>query len=122
MGVFGHFFSVYLFPFLSPSLGDGPIWTEILSQRAVKRKTTNQPTSTYAKSDHLLSADTDHGTFLTFRQKNTVISIRRVVSDSSRMYFLFQSLMFAGTFFSWCKGKFKVNKKCMLLKVVVCGK
>ena len=31
-----------LFP-LSPSLGDGPIYTEILSQRAVKPKTTNQP-------------------------------------------------------------------------------
>ena len=26
---------VYLFSFLSPSLGDGPIYTEILSQRAV---------------------------------------------------------------------------------------
>ena len=26
----------------SLSLGDGPIWTEILSQRAVKPKTTNQ--------------------------------------------------------------------------------
>ena len=29
---------------LSLSLGDGPIYTEILSQRAVKPKTTNQPT------------------------------------------------------------------------------
>ena len=32
-------------PFLSSfslSLGDGPMWTEILSQRAVKPKTTNQ--------------------------------------------------------------------------------
>ena len=28
----------------SLSLGNGPIWTEILSQRAVKPKTTNQPT------------------------------------------------------------------------------
>ena len=28
----------------SLSLGDGPILTEILSQRAVKPKTTNQPT------------------------------------------------------------------------------
>ena len=28
----------------SLSLGDGPIWTEILSQSAVKPKTTNQPT------------------------------------------------------------------------------
>ena len=34
---------VYHFSFLSPSLGDGPIQTEILSQRAVKPKTTNQP-------------------------------------------------------------------------------
>ena len=34
-----------IYPFfpLSPSCGDGPIWTEILSQRAVKPKTTNQP-------------------------------------------------------------------------------
>ena len=34
-----------IYPFLSSfslSLGDGPIWTEILSQRAVKPKTTNQ--------------------------------------------------------------------------------
>ena len=31
-----------LYPFsLSPSLGDGPIYTEILSQRAVKPETTN---------------------------------------------------------------------------------
>ena len=38
------FFSlVYLFSFLSHSLGDGPIKTEILSQRAVKPKTNNQP-------------------------------------------------------------------------------
>ena len=38
---------IYPFCPLSPSLlGDGPIWTEIiLSQRAVKPKTTNQPTS-----------------------------------------------------------------------------
>ena len=35
-------FSVgYLSSFLSPSLGDGPIQTEILSQRAVKAKPTN---------------------------------------------------------------------------------
>ena len=45
-GLFGHFFShlSLLFFFLPPSLGDGPIYTEILSQRAVKPKTTNQPT------------------------------------------------------------------------------
>ena len=36
---------VYLFSLLSPSLGDDPILTEILSQKAVKPKTTNQPTS-----------------------------------------------------------------------------
>ena len=37
---------IYHFSFspLSLSLGDGLIWTEILSQRAVKPKTTNQPT------------------------------------------------------------------------------
>ena len=33
----------YLFSSFSLSLGDGPIWTEILSQRAVK--TQNQPTN-----------------------------------------------------------------------------
>ena len=39
-----HIFSlVYLFSFVSLSLGDGPIQTEILSQRAIKPKTTNQP-------------------------------------------------------------------------------
>ena len=27
----------------SPILGDGPIWSEILSQRAIKPKTTNRP-------------------------------------------------------------------------------
>ena len=38
------FFSRLLFLFsFSLSLGDDPIWTEILSQRAVKPKTTNQP-------------------------------------------------------------------------------
>ena len=44
-GLFGYFFSrlSFLFSF-SLSLGDGPIYTEILSQRAVKPKTTNQPT------------------------------------------------------------------------------
>ena len=36
---------VYHFFSFSLSLGDGPIWTEILSQRAVKPKTTNQPTN-----------------------------------------------------------------------------
>ena len=33
--------------FFSLSLGDGPIWTEILSQRAVNSKTTNQPTNLF---------------------------------------------------------------------------
>ena len=35
---------IYPFSSFSLSLGDGPIQTEILSQRAVKPKTTNQPT------------------------------------------------------------------------------
>ena len=40
-----HIFSlVHLLSFLSPSLGDGPIYAEILSQRAVKLKTINRPT------------------------------------------------------------------------------
>ena len=47
-GVFFCFF-FYIFPLVYPfssfshTLGDGPIQTEILSQRAVKLKTTNQP-------------------------------------------------------------------------------
>ena len=51
-GLFGHFFShlSLLFSF-SLSLGDGPIYIEILSQRAVKPKTTNQPT------DHIFTYD-----------------------------------------------------------------
>ena len=41
----------------SLSLGDGPIYTEILSQRAVKPKTTNQPTEYIEnKSNHRLSS------------------------------------------------------------------
>ena len=41
-GLFGHFSLIYPFSFLSPSLGDGSIYTEILSQRAVNPK---QPTN-----------------------------------------------------------------------------
>ena len=42
-GLFGHFYSRLLFLFSSSlSLEDGQILTEILSQRAVKPKTTNQ--------------------------------------------------------------------------------
>ena len=37
--------SFYPFSSFSLSLGDGPIQTEILSQRAIKPKTTNQPTN-----------------------------------------------------------------------------
>ena len=45
LGLFGLFSLVYHSSILSPSLlGDGPIETEILSQRAVKPKTTNEPT------------------------------------------------------------------------------
>ena len=43
--LFRHFSLVCLFYFFPPSLGDGLIWTEILSQRAFKPKTTNQPTN-----------------------------------------------------------------------------
>ena len=48
LGLFGHFFCRLLF--LSSfflSLGDGPIKTEILSQRAVKPKTTNHNIGNY---------------------------------------------------------------------------
>ena len=44
--LFGHFYSRLSFLFSSSlSLGDGPIQTEILSQRVVKPKTTNQPSN-----------------------------------------------------------------------------
>ena len=44
-GCFGHFYShLSVLSSFSLSLGDGPIETEKLSQRAVKPKTTNQPT------------------------------------------------------------------------------
>ena len=43
-GLFGHFSLIYHFSFRSSSLRDGPIYTEILPQRAVKHtKPTNQP-------------------------------------------------------------------------------
>ena len=38
---------IYFFSSFSLSLGDGPIKTEILSHRAVKLKTTNQPNRYY---------------------------------------------------------------------------
>ena len=44
-GWFGNFSHVYLLSIFSPSLEDGPIWTEILSQGAVKPKTTKQVTN-----------------------------------------------------------------------------
>ena len=47
-GLFEFFFSHLSFlSSYSFSLGDGPIKTEILSQRAVKPKTTNQPTNSF---------------------------------------------------------------------------
>ena len=46
--LFGHFYSHLSFlSSFSLSLGDGPIYTEILSQRAVKPKTINQQTKLY---------------------------------------------------------------------------
>ena len=44
---------IYLFFSFSLSLGDGPIKTEILSQRAVKPKTTNQPTIITSMTKHV---------------------------------------------------------------------
>ena len=47
-GLFGHFYSLLSFlSSVSLSLGDGPIWTEILSQRAIKPEI-NQPTNPLA--------------------------------------------------------------------------
>ena len=44
LGLFGYFYSHLSFlSSFSLSLGDCPIQTEILSQRAVKSQTTNQP-------------------------------------------------------------------------------
>ena len=45
---------VYLFSFLFPSLGDGPIWTEILSHRVVKQLT-NQPSNQIYLSYNIVS-------------------------------------------------------------------
>ena len=51
-GLFGHFYSHLSFlSSFSLSLGDGPIQTEILSQRAVKHKTTNQPYRTVSQRE-----------------------------------------------------------------------
>ena len=46
-GCFDIFILIFPFSSSSLSLGDGPIWSEILSQRAVKHKTTNQPTKAF---------------------------------------------------------------------------
>ena len=63
---------VYHFSFsFSLSLGDGPIQTEILSQRAVKPKTTNQPTNL----------------LLLFSQFNTVRSLSTLLrSERPKLY------------------------------------
>ena len=45
---------IYLFSPLSPSLGDGPIWTELSSQMTVLPKTTNQPTNQRPKTSFRL--------------------------------------------------------------------
>ena len=57
-GMFGHFFSrlSFLFSF-SLSLGDGPIQSEILSQRAIKPKN-NQPTNYQCIKFHLIPFST----------------------------------------------------------------
>ena len=49
------FILTYPFSSFSLSLGDGPILTEIPSQRAVKPKTTNQPTHLHMHSGHHLA-------------------------------------------------------------------
>ena len=47
----------------TPSLGDGPILTEILDQRAVKPKATNQPNQTFPH--FLIKEITDENTSIT---------------------------------------------------------
>ena len=50
VGLFGHFVSCLSFlSSFSLSLEDDPIYTEILSQRAVKPKATNQPINLFTR-------------------------------------------------------------------------
>ena len=56
---------IYHFSFFSLSLGDGPIWTEILSQRAVKPKTTNQPTNQSQRPKDILSRNSKQPDIMT---------------------------------------------------------
>ena len=76
-GLFGHFYSrLSVLSSFSLSLGDGPIKTEILSQRAVKPKTTNQlthrhttPSSTITRSELSLKRYTLLDVFLQYACK-----------------------------------------------------
>ena len=57
-GMFGHFFSHLLLLYsLSLSLGDGPIQTEILSQRAVNNQPTNSIISGHTIPGRLVYGD-----------------------------------------------------------------
>ena len=73
-GLFGHNFShlSLLFSF-SLSQGDGPIQTEILSQRAVKPKTTNQPTNHHFGNrptyTYISKASVSSGTYASFQKQ-----------------------------------------------------
>ena len=54
-GLFGHFYShLSVLSSFSLSLGDGPIWTEVLSQRAVKPNPTNISVKFYQTCFHSL--------------------------------------------------------------------
>ena len=58
---FFHFSLIYHFSFLSPSLwGDGPIYTEILFERAVKPQSTNQPTKKMTRNLSRLRVPPEH--------------------------------------------------------------
>ena len=67
-GLFGHFFSgLSLLSSFSLLFGEGPIWTEILSERAVKPKRANQPKSKTASSGLMLFANSATLIFRAFR-------------------------------------------------------
>ena len=73
-GLFGHFFSHPSFFFsFSLSLRDGPIKTEIQSQRAVKHKTTNQVIHVMSQFGYLVLLITQ--TFLSDPVRFEIMSI-----------------------------------------------
>ena len=95
MGVVWTFFFSHLFFYYSFSLsvGDGPIWTEIQSQRAVKPKTTNQQLCKLLEhivcsnimahlNEHKLLSDRQHA----FRKKHSCeTQLITIINDWARI-------------------------------------